>query len=801
MLLCTLLGVLAAGAVTLTIQPKYETRITFFVVTQTGTTTSPLQADEFAQRRINSYVGVVRSEYMAAEIVQDTGLDITPDEVQEMISTSVNPETVLMNVTVTDTSAERSLAIGTSIADRLDDTIDELENRASRNAIQLKLLSGPTLNPDPVSPREKLNLALGFLLGLGVGIAQALLRYQLDTSFRSRDQLVAAGIPYLGTIYADPALKKVSVLNPTLRRPLLSETIRQLRTNLRFVPTATPVTVLAVTSSVDGEGRSTTAVELASSFAELGRRVLLIDADIRDPQLGRLLGLTGSAGLSAVLLGDAKVEAAVQTWGQHGLRVLPGGAVPPNPSELLASAAMTELLATARSSYDVVLLDTSALLPVADGAVAASHADGVILLVRHGVTARDDVLRSVETLRAVDAPVLGAVLSRVPAGRSERLAARPGKAGPPAVLVDKSRPATDAATSPATDAATSPAAGATTPTAAFQRPSTADPTTPPTTATKPMTTTPTTATTPTTTPPTTATTPTAEPTVTANSSGPSRSRPSCPETTGHGGVTSGRAGRGRAGSGRTGCHRIGDGLRSGGRVRAAEGPRRAVIQLAAWLLVCLAAAWLLRRQPVLLASMAVAVWSLVPAIAGYRITGEATGPLGAHPSTYLVLCGMLVQVLTNPRLVAAAIARHPLVVVAVSIFVVGAAGTSAVMSSGGSRLLLDQIIGPFVLWLLVVAGATDEPRRLLLLRNVILAAAVVQCVIAVVQLRVGEIVFYPRDYSRLSWFDPDDYSRGWEPPTARWSSRRCSASPAACPSVCAAVSCGCLSWCCSWSAP
>ncbi len=104
-LLCTVLGVLAAGAVTLTIQPQYETRITFFVVAPTGTNISPLQADEFAQRRINSYVGVVRSENMAAEIVQDTGLDITPDEVQEMISTSVNPETVLMNVTVTDTSA------------------------------------------------------------------------------------------------------------------------------------------------------------------------------------------------------------------------------------------------------------------------------------------------------------------------------------------------------------------------------------------------------------------------------------------------------------------------------------------------------------------------------------------------------------------------------------------------------------------------------------------------------------------------------------------------------------------------
>ena len=84
------------------------------MVASTGTNISPLQADEFAQRRINSYVGVVRSEYMAAEIVRDTGLDITPEEVQEMISTSVDPETVLMNVTVTDISPERSLIVGTA---------------------------------------------------------------------------------------------------------------------------------------------------------------------------------------------------------------------------------------------------------------------------------------------------------------------------------------------------------------------------------------------------------------------------------------------------------------------------------------------------------------------------------------------------------------------------------------------------------------------------------------------------------------------------------------------------------------
>jgi hypothetical protein len=137
----------------------------------------------------------------------------------------------------------------------------------------------------------------------------------------------------------------------------------------------------------------------------------------------------------------------------------------------------------------------------------------------------------------------------------------------------------------------------------------------------------------------------------------------------------------------------------------------------------------------------------------------ATGPLGAHPSTYLVLCGLLVQLVTNPRLVAAALARHPLVVVLVTFFVLGAGGTSAVMSSGGSRLLLDQVVGPFVLWLLIVLGAAGDPRRLLLLRNVILAAAAVQCVLAIVELRNGAMVFYGRDYARLPWFDPAEYTR------------------------------------------
>ena len=343
-----------------------------------------------------------------------------------MISTSVNPETVLMNVTVTDTSAARSLLVGTSIADGLDATIGELENRANRNAIQLRCISGPTLNPDPVSPREKLNLALGLLLGLGVGIAQALLRYQLDTSFRTRDQLVSAGVPYLGTVYATRPEEALGPRPRSCADRCCPRPFRQLRTNLRFVPTDTPVKVLAVTSSVDGEGRSITAVELASSFAELGRRVLLVDADLRQPRLGQLLGLTGLRGSSRGA--DRRGEAGGRgpDLGSARPAGAPGRAGATEPERAVGQPGDDRAAGRRPGRAMTWWCSTPPrCCAVTDGAVAASNADGVILLVRHGVTARDDVLRSVETLRAVNAPMLGAVLSMVPGGpeRATRLPA------------------------------------------------------------------------------------------------------------------------------------------------------------------------------------------------------------------------------------------------------------------------------------------------------------------------------------------------------------------------------------------
>ncbi len=420
--LCTVAGVGVAVVASLTAQPTYQSDMTFFVASSADRSNTPLQADEFAQRRINSYVGVINSERLAETIVRESGVPLPPAEITKMISASADPETVLLHVTVTDVSADRSLIVARSIAGNLDKLIGELDNRGSLNAVQLRVISGPTLNPDPVTPRNKLNVALGFLIGLGVGVAQALVRRQTDRSVRSREQLAAAtGLPTLGQLQFESSARSAPILTPQASRTRRAEAFRQLRTNLRFVDAASPVEVLVVTSSREGEGKSSSAANLAQSFAESGRKVLLIDADLRKPRLASYLDLEGSAGLTSVLIGEVDLEHVVQNWGPDGLQVLASGPIPPNPSELLGSAAMERIVRDARAKYELVIIDTPPLLPVTDGAVTSVLADGVILMVQFGRTTREEISQSLDTLASVDARVLGTVLFLPPRRHTDRL--------------------------------------------------------------------------------------------------------------------------------------------------------------------------------------------------------------------------------------------------------------------------------------------------------------------------------------------------------------------------------------------
>lgn len=268
----------------------------------------------------------------------------------------------------------------------------------------------------PVSPSIPWWVAIGALVGALVGLLASALRQLTDRYVRTTTDLTeAAGAPLLAAIGYDRQTDRsplVSDLDPQDPR---FEATRILRTNLQFLDVDSSDTVLTVTSCMSGDGKSTTAANLAIALAHGGEHVVLIDADLRRPRLADLFGLDGLDGLTTTLVGAVDPADAVQQTRVPGLDILTTGKLPPNPSELLQTAAMSDLVHVLRTEYDVVLFDAPPLLPVADAAVLATLSDGAVLLVRHGRTTREQVRAATGRLEAVGARLLGTVLTMVPA--------------------------------------------------------------------------------------------------------------------------------------------------------------------------------------------------------------------------------------------------------------------------------------------------------------------------------------------------------------------------------------------------
>jgi succinoglycan biosynthesis transport protein ExoP len=411
------LAVLGAvvGLVAFLLTPAvYASSVTFYVSVPPAAGGSSATATQYAQAKVSSYVSLVRSEESTRRVVADQKLDASPASVASSITASAQLNTTLLTATVSSGSKERSQAVARGLANTFGPLVDELDNQGRQGeVIGVDVVSGPTLAAAPVSPDLKRFLALGLLAGLVLGALLAVLRDLLDVTVRSAGAAAElVGAPTLAVVDDDHEVRG------------RAESIRQLRTNLAFLrgagQPATGADVVVVTSALGGEGKTTTALDLARSTAEAGERVLLVEADLRRPTLGTALGLASGPGLSDVLAGQVEVAAAVRPGGVDGLSVLPAGSVPPNPAELLSSPRMADVVAALRSGFDRVLLDATPLLPVTDAVVCAGLADGVLLVVRWGRTSRDEVSEAVTMLEQVHAPVLGSVLNGRRLTRSER---------------------------------------------------------------------------------------------------------------------------------------------------------------------------------------------------------------------------------------------------------------------------------------------------------------------------------------------------------------------------------------------
>jgi capsular exopolysaccharide synthesis family protein len=258
------------------------------------------------------------------------------------------------------------------------------------------------------------NILVALGLGLVAGMAIAVLRRALDTKIRGEQDVEGmTNSAILGVVPYDEDAPTHPVVMHDDPLGARSEAIRRLRTNLQFVEAASVVRAIVVTSSIAGEGKSTTSINLAVSLADAGHRVLLVDADLRRPAIAKYLGLEGEVGLTTVLIGKAVVEDVVQPFGASSLDILASGPVPPNPSELLGSKSMANLIELAKETYDTIVLDSSPLLPVTDAAVLSSITDGTLLVLGADRVHRPQLRNSLASLQTIGANILGIVLNKV----------------------------------------------------------------------------------------------------------------------------------------------------------------------------------------------------------------------------------------------------------------------------------------------------------------------------------------------------------------------------------------------------
>lgn len=402
------------GAVVVARQaPSYQASMSFFVRTVGDTSANgQFAGDQFAQRRVNSYVALLSTDRLAKAVIDTAHLDLTTEQVSKMISGSGDVNTVLLTATVTTGSEELSMQVADALAVQFVRMVNEVEKNTGTSGVSVDLVSGPSVEPVATRPIMKIGL-FGFL-GALVGLAAALVLDMRDVSVRSDDEIEELeGRPVLTHIPVDRTLRTSPLVATDQSRHALHEGFRRLRTNLQFLDVEHPARVVVITSSVPEEGKSTTTANLALVLAAAGRRVLVVEADLHRPTVAETFQVERAVGLTDVLIGRVAFDDVVQFWSDN-LDVLPCGHLPPNPSELVGGEAMARLLDDLRGTYDTVLIDTPPLLPLTDAAVIAAHADGVVLVVRYGKTARQQLTRSIRSLRAVGARILGSVVTMVP---------------------------------------------------------------------------------------------------------------------------------------------------------------------------------------------------------------------------------------------------------------------------------------------------------------------------------------------------------------------------------------------------
>lgn len=419
LLVCTLASLGAASATPVTYTASGVAYLRVNVPIELQDTDSYYAATQMAFRKIDAVIPVFTSEAVGQRVVESLGLDATASQIAGSLEAEHGEDTVTVTVSATAPSAQEAQRIADEAIRQAAEEVRYLEGESS--PVEIVLMSSAELASPSRSPALSTYLAIGVLAGLVLGYVWIVFRETSDKTLRIPDDVRAVlNAPVLGVLARSRTISRGDPGQEV--DPRTEEQLRALRTNVRHTGAAEHGTILVVTSTRKGEGSSTVAAHLARVLALAGQQVVLVEGDLRAPGMAESFALDlPSRGLSGLLEGTVTLDEAMHPTPVPGLRLIPAEGTPSNPSELLGSPEMRELLRHLAAEH-LVIVDSPPALHLTDAVVIAEQADGVLLVVRAGHTRADDIADAVLAIGMGGGTLRGVILNRAP---SERAASRP----------------------------------------------------------------------------------------------------------------------------------------------------------------------------------------------------------------------------------------------------------------------------------------------------------------------------------------------------------------------------------------
>lgn len=410
-----IIGAVLAGTYSMLATPQYRATTTlFFYISGADSTTQLLQGSTYAQNQVRSFALLAEQPVVLDPVIKQLNLDETSVQLSKQVTTSVPLDTVVLDVIVTDQSAQQAAAIANAIGAQMSTAISNLSPSgpgASTATVRVSTVAPAQVPQYAYSPNTKQNVAFGLILGVIVGAGVVVIRELTNNRVSSaRIAKEVTNFPVVGDIPFDPDFVNGPVVDVDLHSAQ-AEAFRRLGANFGFLNYEKSVHTLVVTSCLPDEGKSTVSLNLAVALSQ-HLRVIVVDADLRRPSVARMTGLNDGIGLSGVLSGKATVADTLQDWRRGQLRVLTAGRIPPNPAELLDSQPMSKVLDELRGMADLIILDSAPLLPASDAAVLSRRLDGALVVVDAKHTKRQELQRGLESLTLAGGHVLGLVLNK-----------------------------------------------------------------------------------------------------------------------------------------------------------------------------------------------------------------------------------------------------------------------------------------------------------------------------------------------------------------------------------------------------